>query len=589
MKAGPLDLVYRDGEVRYVKLGDREIVRRLYVAVRDERWGTVPLRVEDERVEADERSFKVTFLAIHQQGGIDFRWRGAIQGDADGSLRFEMDGEAHSDFLRNRIGICVLHPARECAGAAAWVEHPDGTREVGAFPKEIAPHQPFFDIRALGHEVVPGLEVAIEFEGDVFEMEDQRNWTDASFKTYSTPLREPMPVQVRVGDRVQQTVTMFLEGMIPGELAERGDRVPTLRIGEEPVARLPPIGIGCSVDGDLLTPDETPLLQALVPTHLRVDLDTRRKTWKRDFWRATQEAFAFGAGIEVGLHLSEEEAEAELEQVINEWVSLHPPVRRFMVLGGPVALARERIQAVGNVPVAGGTTSNFTELNRSRPDPESLDEVVYPINPQVHAFDDESMVETLETQGETVRCAKLFCGDRLVVVSPVTLHPREADPRQATLFAAAWTVGSIKYLSQAGAGGITYYETLGPGGVKPRGSAVYPLWHVLADVTSARGADVLPVEASAPLAVDGLALRDGRRLRILVANMRPERQRARLGPIPGAAAYQMLDEESLEQATNEPFVYRQQPATELVVDEAGWAELELGPHAIARIEVELEP
>ena len=29
--------------------------------------------------------------------------------------------------------------------------------------------------------------------GDVFEMEDQRNWTDASFKTYCTPLRQPFP------------------------------------------------------------------------------------------------------------------------------------------------------------------------------------------------------------------------------------------------------------------------------------------------------------------------------------------------------------------------------------------------------------
>jgi hypothetical protein len=586
MRAGPLDLVYKNGELRYVRLGRREIVRRLYVAVRDREWGTIPLRIEDEEIEADDQAFKITFRAIHQQGDVDFRWRGTVQGDPDGSIRFEMDGEAHADFLRNRIGICVLHPAVECAGAPAWVEHPDGAREAGAFPKEIAPHQPFFDMRALGHEVVPGLEAVLEFEGDVFEMEDQRNWTDASFKTYSTPLREPMPVQVRAGDRVRQAVSLFLEGMIPGELVEPTDGVPTLRIGAEPVARLPPIGLGCSVDGDLLTPDETPLLQALVPTHLRVDLDPTSPTWQRDFWRATMEARALGAGLEVGLHLSASGAESELEQVINEWVGLHPPVRRFMAFGH-TALVRERIQEVANVPVAGGTTANFTELNRSRPDIAALDEVVYPINPQVHAFDDESMVETLEAQGETVRCARLFCGDRLIVVSPVTLHRRAADPRQSTLFAAAWTVGSIKYLSQAGVGGITYYETLGPRGVMPRGGAVYPLWHVLADVLQARGADVLPVDASHPLAVDALALRDGRRLRILVANMRPEPRRAVLGPVPGEALYQMLDEESLAQATRDPFAYRQQPATPLLADGQGWAELELGPHAVARIEVEL--
>ena len=33
----------------------------------------------------------------------------------------------------------------------------------------------------------------VAFDGDIFEMEDQRNWTDASYKIYSTPLRLPFP------------------------------------------------------------------------------------------------------------------------------------------------------------------------------------------------------------------------------------------------------------------------------------------------------------------------------------------------------------------------------------------------------------
>jgi len=37
-------------------------------------------------------------------------------------------------------------------------------------------------------------------------MEDQRNWTDASFKTYSTPLSEPFPRLVRTGDLVEQSL-----------------------------------------------------------------------------------------------------------------------------------------------------------------------------------------------------------------------------------------------------------------------------------------------------------------------------------------------------------------------------------------------
>ena len=39
-------------------------------------------------------------------------------------------------------------------------------------------------------------------EGETFETEDQRNWSDASFKTYGTPLHLPFPVEVEEGTRV---------------------------------------------------------------------------------------------------------------------------------------------------------------------------------------------------------------------------------------------------------------------------------------------------------------------------------------------------------------------------------------------------
>ena len=61
------------------------------------------------------------------------------------------------------------------------------------FPEVIDPVQPIMNIRALTHEVVPGLKVTCSMLGDTFEMEDQRNWTDASYKTYVRPLGLPHP------------------------------------------------------------------------------------------------------------------------------------------------------------------------------------------------------------------------------------------------------------------------------------------------------------------------------------------------------------------------------------------------------------
>jgi hypothetical protein len=116
--------------------------------------------------------------------------------------------------LRNRIGICVLHPATECAGKPLTIEHDDGAVEQGAFPKEIAPHQPFKEIRGLSYEVHAGIRAEVRFEGEIFEMEDQRNWSDASFKTYCTPLRIPIPQQVKPGDKVHHVCTVTLGGAV---------------------------------------------------------------------------------------------------------------------------------------------------------------------------------------------------------------------------------------------------------------------------------------------------------------------------------------------------------------------------------------
>ncbi|MBT2553042.1 hypothetical protein [Arthrobacter sp. ISL-5] len=106
----------------------------------------------------------------------------------------------------NRIGLVVLHRTDD-AGRNVTITAPDQSRTERAFPTDISPHQPFLDIAAMSWER-DGTALGLEFSGDIFETEDQRNWTDASFKTYSTPLSRPFPVTVRAGDRVHQGIRL---------------------------------------------------------------------------------------------------------------------------------------------------------------------------------------------------------------------------------------------------------------------------------------------------------------------------------------------------------------------------------------------
>ena len=110
--------------------------------------------------------------------------------------------------MRNRIGLCVLHPCRECAGSPARATLTDDSCFELAFPEVIAAEQPmrgFENLAGLAHEVAPGIWAEVRFAGEVFETEDQRNWIDASFKTYSTPLILPFPAEVTAGTRIRQS------------------------------------------------------------------------------------------------------------------------------------------------------------------------------------------------------------------------------------------------------------------------------------------------------------------------------------------------------------------------------------------------
>ena len=147
LRAGPLRAAVEGGDRRYVKLGEDLAVLRLYAAVRDRNWNTIEPRFLSYDLDRRDDGFTVRFVAEHVSNEVDFEWQGSISGTPTGVITATMDGVARNDFLRNRIGWCVLHPM-EVAGVLATVETPDGTIE-GQFPERIAPHQPFIDMQSI--------------------------------------------------------------------------------------------------------------------------------------------------------------------------------------------------------------------------------------------------------------------------------------------------------------------------------------------------------------------------------------------------------------------------------------------------------
>ncbi|MDR3738992.1 MAG: hypothetical protein P4L40_08220 [Terracidiphilus sp.] len=528
LRAGPLEAAFTDGELRHVRVGGVEVLQRIYVAVRDHNWGTTPGRVENISLHVGSGEFRIGFDSIHQRGGVDFRWRGTIIGTQSGGISFSMDGKAYSTFLRNRIGFCVHHPLRECAGKPCVVETADGAHERAQFPEFVSPHQPFLNVCAITHEVAPGLRAEVRFHGDVFETEDHRNWTDTNFKTYSTPLRLPLPVEVPAGTEISQRIEITLQGA-QGTPEPSRHRAVRLRVTNACGARLPRIGLGMASDGRPLSERELQALRRLKLNHLRVDLPSRGD-WRAMLELAAVEASAIGSRLEVALTLPGGTG------ALRNWA---PAVDRWLVYQenekatGAAAACEVRAAVGPEAFIAVGTDAYFAELNRNRPEGDGWDAACFSVNPQVHAFDDESVMANAAGQFDAVRSALRFLAGRPVVVSPVTLRPRfnpdatgsveppEPDPRQKQPFCAAWTLASLKALARAGASSVTYFETRGPGGVL-NGDELYPVFRVLEAAGEYAGASVIACECSDESRVAALAVESGRRHRILIANLTGE-------------------------------------------------------------------
>jgi hypothetical protein len=620
LRAGPLTALYEDGSLRYVRWGAREILRRIYVAVRDRNWGTVPATLRNLRVDASLESFEISFSAECRQRDIHFEWKGSIKGDPKGTIVFSMDGEAKSTFFRNRIGICVLHPIKECAGRPCVVERVSGSINRGSFPRYIWAQQPFQDLKAISHEVAPGVRARVAFQGDTFEMEDQRNWADASYKTYSTPLRLPFPVEVPIGTRISQSVALTVEG---ASVASRiiPSTIP-VSIGAAPLCELPRIGLCCASHGRPLSPFEVRELNDLHLAHLRLDLTPSSSTCDNDLQRATNEARALGVPLEIALHLTDA-AEQEIKDLIPKLVRSDAPITTWLIFHKGersttkkwVLLARDKlIPFHPDVRLGAGTNAYFVEINRGHP-PNEIEVLGYSVNPQVHATDNLTIVENLEGMEATVESARLIGEDHPLAIGPVTLRPRfnpdaggpepetlpgdlpsRVDPRQMSLFGAAWTVGTLRSLARPGVLSLTYYETTGRLGVMEREKDpplhskfpsmpgwVFPLYHVLADTGEFAGAHVLPWTSGNDLVISGIGLMKGNRTRVLLANLTGQPQKVRLAcPLfKGEVRVKRLDETNVMAAMTMPDAFRSDTGE---AASGQPLEIDLHPFAICRID-----
>ena len=546
--AGPLRLDYDSGDIRCVRLGNEEILRRIYVAFQDRNWTARPWHILSEEIDDRGDSFTVRVTARGSFDAEPFTWRVDIDGDSDGTLHYSLRGEASAPFLRNRLGICVLHPMAGFAGRACEITHVDGSLESSAFPDQISPHQPFLDIAAMTYPVGLDGQARIDFAGEVFETEDHRNWSDASYKTYCTPISLPFPVEVKPGEVLSQSVTLTLadvDASAPEPLAVGPVEI-TVSAAAQP---MPSIGVHATESA--WTESETDFLSSLSLGHLHVDVHPASPDAAERIADAVARARQLDTRLFVALHASGDPdpglatpLAAASDVLAGVWVfdSSEKVTARATLDAWRNALGPD-------LPWGGGTNLYFTELNRERPDTDGLAWTTFSVNPQVHASDDRSVLQNAATLAVIAENAHGLAGHSRIHVGPVSLRPRfnpnatdpasdvsntdlpaDVDARQRDWFGAAWTALAVRSLAIPGTvSAVTLFEDLGWKGLRARDSGpedaafdarageefpVSTVMHALA-----RATHLLPTTSSDPEAVDAVVLEGPEGRRALLVNL----------------------------------------------------------------------
>jgi hypothetical protein len=271
--------------------------------------------------------------------------------------------------------------------------------------------------------------------------------------------------------------------------------------------------------------------------------------------------------------------------------------------------------AFPGVKLGGGMATYFTELNRKRPPADLIDYVTHTTCPNVHAADDRSVMETIETLPFQILSTRSFMGEGIEYrVGPSQLGCREnpygkataanpdnqrvclsrIDPRQRGLFNAAWMLAYAAAQAKGGINAIALGAPTGPFGHIYRPTdfaqpyfdglgkpAVYPGFHVVAGLSRHSGSSLLDTTLSEKGRVAALAVKEGGRTVLWLANLTDKDVAVDIPAVQGGNAdLVVISLDSFERLTTTPDFLDSaaggMPGRELVLD----------AYAVARITIQ---
>ena len=626
LAAGRLTAEFFRGALRTICYDGIEVLRGISYLSRDRNWGTYSPEISGLNIDQDSHSFAIAFEAGMSDGKQSMTSVAKIEAHSDGTLRFSVKALARTDFVTNRTGFVVLHPLRGVAGQPVEVSHTDGNRAITRFPDEVSPSQPIFDIQSMTHQVAPGIEARVSMEGNKFEMEDHRNWMDASYKTYSGSLLDPWPYTIEQGHTDVQEITLTISGKSAPAAPRESDMSIPVMVGKA-VGTMPDIGTALCLSSPEDALDCIEAIANAGPAYLIGRLDGRVSPLERKatMFREIHARSGIPLTLEVILP-AQASARDELACIstVLDSVGLDPnavivtqahDMKSFQP-GEPrppgpnhAEMARAAQEAFPEALIGGGVVAFFTELNRL-PVPEGLfDFVTHSVCPTVHATDDKTVMENLESMAWIARSTRQMIGSTPYHLGPSWISTRvnpygdatfpnpngerlflsESDPRQRGLYGAAWMLGLASACAEAGLDSVALASLTGPQGLfcgnlsglpsifQETNAEVFPAYHVLAGLAERAAHGRISTECAAASKISILAIETSNGPELWLANLTEETQHVRTFGLTHSSRIHLLDETTFEATLRSGFLST--PGDVFDIAQV----LRLRPYAVARI------
>lgn len=561
LHAGRLTATLRGARLGPVRFDGHEVWHGVDFLYRDPDWGTPAAAIDSVDHVQHARGFRVSIRG-RVLAAADIQFSIAIEAH-EGELRYEARATPRGDVATNRTGIVLMHPLTAC-GRRIEVEHTDGRSSASTFPKLVAPWPPFMLVRAIRHEFAEGGWGRCRFEGDDFELEDQRNNADASFKTYSRSNLMTRPFTLRAGAGLRQCVELRIEST-PAAPHVDAPRPVRVDVGA-PGGVLPAIGTAITSADVHPSPHARDALRTLAPVLLHLCLDAPDESLDAPaLARLVSDAGPCALRLDVA-GLDAVRAGVQLAALAEALASCGVSPGCVAVFPSTPPLIEAARHAFAHARIGGGTPHFFTQLNRVE-DLGRADFLTFTTASVVHGADDEEIMAGLASLPSMVETLRFRHGNVPLHVGPSSIGARRSplgaqpdsdgtrrlalarcDPRTRGLYGAAWALGYAAQCSNAGVQALTLFGMQGAAGLL-EGEATTPAFEVLRRL--ARPAGLHEVRVSDPDAVAVLGLDRGTRLEVLLANLGGEPVEVQLhGATP--TRVQVMDADALRARADDP-------------------------------------